>query len=330
MPIIKYTNDIHHGGFKSFLKKATLLGIKTELIKVGTIHLIKLEYKNKIHFCYKSNLPLLRRMGNLTKNKIITKIVLDSLNIHTPKGIIANSFAEAKMSIKEKSLIYPLICKPVDGSLAKGVTWNITSSLELKKAIDFAKNACKQKTHSQLLIEEMFIADEYRVLVFNGKVLSAVHKIPAGVTGDGKSSLHELITSFNKTRMPGFEIRQDALFKNTLKKNKLTLRSILPKGRFFAFRNNLNMSDGGRSVECTSKMHPVFKKICVQAIEAAGLTYGGIDFFAKDITDPQSDYIVLEINPHPFYNMHEKPLVEGKGVDVSYEILKSLFPGLKK
>ncbi len=330
MSIIQYTEDIHHGGFKSFLKKAVSLGIKTKVIKIDNVTLIQLTHQEKTIFCHKTNMPLLRRMGNLTKNKVLTKTVLDASGIKTPKGITTSSFSEAKKLLQEKQLQYPLICKPIDGSLAKGMTWNICSFSDLKKALHFAKNAYKKDKKINFLIEEMFIADEYRVLVFNGKVLSVVHKIPAGVTGDGISSFSELISNFNKNRMPGFVIRQDAVFFNTLKKNKYTLHSVLPKGVFFPFRNNLNMSDGGRSVECTSKMHPVFKKICVQAIEAVGLTYGGIDFFAQDITDTKSDYIILEINPNPFYNMHEKPLVEGKGIDVSFHILKSIFPSLKK
>ena len=328
--IVKYTEDIHHGGFKSFLKKAVLLGIKTEVIKVSHATLIKLEYQGKVLFCHKTNLPLFRRMGNLTKNKAVTKTVLESFGIHTPRGITAGSLNEAKKLIREKSLTYPLICKPVDGSLAKGMTWDIRSVSELKEAIAFTKDAYIHSPRSKFLIEEMFIASEYRVLVFNGKVLSAVQKIPAGIIGNGISPLSELIARFNEGRLPGFIIKQDAIFKNTLRDNKLTLDSILPKDTFFQFRNNLNMSDGGRSVERTTKMHPVFKKICVQAIEAVGLTYGGIDFFAKDITNEKSDYIILEINPNPFYNMHEKPLVEGKGIDVSFHILKSIFPTLKE
>jgi len=331
MALNEYIKNIKHGGFKSFFKKAVELGIDMEIIdEIGGSPLIKLQHAGKTLFCYKRNLPIYKRMGNLTKNKVVTKSVLAACDIQTPKGITATSFQNAVSLIQEKNLRYPLICKPVDGSLAQGVTWDIQSTQELRAAVSYAKNAYGKRPGVKFIIEEMFVANEYRVLVFNKKVLSCVHKIPAGIIGDGTSSIEELITRFNMKRMPGFEIRMDKTVKETLKTHLLSLRSVLPKNHFFKLRNNLNMSDGGRAIECTKEMHSSFKDICVRAIEAVGLTYGGVDFFAHDIASPKSAYVIIEINPNPFYNMHEKPLVEGKGVDVSSEILKSIFPKLGK
>jgi len=329
MNIEEYIQHIKHGGFKSFIKKALELGVTIELVQKDGFYLLKLEHGGKILFCYKRNIPVFRRMGNLTKNKEITKTVLCASGIETPRGILADTHAQAIRAVKKAALLYPLICKPVDGSLAKGVTWDIATEKELEAAILHAKGAYGKRKRTQFLIEEMFVANEYRVLVFNGKVLSCVEKIPAGVIGDGHSTIRELIDMFDKKRMPGFEIRLDKIAKDTLKKHALTLKSVLAKGRFLGLRNNLNMSDGGRAVDRTRQMHAHFKDIAVRAIEAVGLTYGGIDFFAHDITSPQSKYVIIEINPNPFYNMHEKPLVEGKGMDVSSEILKVFFPKLR-
>ncbi len=329
MPIQEYIRNIKHGGFKSFIKKAVELGIKVDMIQGDGSPILKLEHSNRVIFCYKRNLPIYKRMGNLTTDKEVTKKILAASGIKTPIGITATSLREALRLVKEKKLHYPLICKPVDGSLAKGVTWDIVSPKELTAAIAHAKGAYGKRPRVRFLIEEMFVANEYRVLLFEKKVLSCVQKISAGITGDGKSTIAELIKKFDTKRQPGFEIKLDAVAKATLKSHFLTLNSILPKNQFFKLRNNLNMSDGGRSVECTDQMHPSFKDICVRAIEAVGLTYGGIDFFAHDISSEKSDYVIIEINPNPFYNMHEKPLVEGKGIDVSSEILKSIFPKLR-
>lgn len=330
MTITEYIKNIKHGGFKSFLKKSLELGVQIKMIEEGGSPILMLEYDGRAIFCYKRNLPIYKRMGNLTKNKETTKTILAACNIQTPKGLTATSLQEALKLVEKKKLRYPLICKPVDGSLAKGVTWDISSPQELRAAVAHAKGAYGKRPRARFLIEEMFVANEYRVLVFNKKVLSCVQKISAGITGDGVSTIEELIRRFDTKRLPGFEIKIDKTAKEMLKLHLLSLKSVLPKNQFFKLRNNLNMSDGGRAVECTKEMHPHFKDICVRAIEAVGLTYGGIDFFAHDITSSKSDYVIIEINPNPFYNMHEKPLVEGKGVDVSSEILKSIFPGLRK
>lgn len=325
-----YLKKVKHGGFKSFLKRAKELGIKIEILEHEKIPVLKLSHQGKVFFCYKRNMPIMRRMGNLTKNKVITKMILESVDIRTPQGVVATSPREAVSEIQRKKLRYPLIAKPVDGSLAKGVTWNIQSEKEVAQAVDHALSAYGYRKDIKILVEEMFIGSEYRVLVFNGKVLSCVEKIPAGIMGNGTATIQQLINTFNKTRRHGFEIKLDTVAKDTLKEAGYTLKTILPAQTFFRLRNNLNMSDGGRSIERTKEMSTYLKQACVKAVEAIGLTYGGIDLITNDLSSKKPSYVILEINPNPFYNMHEKPLVEGPGVDVSETILRHLFPSLPR
>lgn len=325
-----YLSKVKHGGFKSFLKKAEEIGIQTEILEHEQIPVLKLSYGDQVFFCYKRNMPILRRMGNLTRNKVITKMVLESVDIRTPQGIVATSPDQAVAEIREKKLRYPLIVKPVDGSLAKGVTWNITSESAVAEAVEHALAAYGYRKGIKIIVEEMFVGNEYRVLVFNGKVLSCVEKIPAGINGDGKNTIQELVHMFNKTRRHGFEIKLDNVARETIKQAGYTLKTVLPKDDFFKLRNNLNMSDGGRSIERTDLLSPTLKKVCVNAIEAIGLTYGGLDLLTNDLTAENPEYVILEVNPNPFFNMHEKPLVEGRGIDVSLTILEYLFPALKK
>ena len=319
---------LKHGGVKSLIKKAIELGIKVVFFS-GDHPLIKIEFKGKTIFMKRGGVPLMERMGDMTRNKDLTKLILREIGVKTPKGVVATSFSEAMTLIKKNNLSYPLIVKPIDGSLAKGVTWDVRSKNELKKAVNTLKKYKSFKKSNKFLVEKMFIGDEFRILVFNKKVVSCVKKIPASIIGDGQLTIGKLIENFNKTRMKGFEIKIDAVAKNTLKKNKLTLNSVLPDKLVLKLRNNLNMSDGGRCIDYTNKIIKHFKNICEESAEALGLTYGGIDFMTKDITDKSSSYVILEVNPCPHYNMHEKPLIEGRGVDVSIKILKNLFPDLR-
>lgn len=320
-----------HGGFRSFLKRALALGIDIEFYPMKR-RLIKLEYKGDIVFLKGANAPVMRRMGNFTRDKEVTKIVLDAVGIRTPRGIVADSYEKARTLIKKSGLRYPVILKPTHGSRALGVTWDIRSEADLAKAFSHFKEIEKKYAlkHNTVLIEEMFIGHEYRVLVLNDKVISCVQKIPATVIGDGKSSIKKLIAAFNKTRLRGFKIKIDAAVEKALKEKGLTLSSVLLSDQALKLRNNLNMSDGGRSVDVTKRMHPFFHKLCVRATRAAGLTFGGVDVIAEDITNDKKSYVILEINPNPYYNMNEKPLVEGKGTDVSYLLLKQIFPKLPR
>jgi len=325
----KYSyKKIEHGGVKSLVERAIKLGVKVVAFPKKESLLI-MEHRGRKIFIRRGSVPLERRMGDMTRNKEVTKMVLEKINIRTPRGIAAYLSGDAHKLVKINKLRYPLIVKPIEDSLARGVTWDIRSKKELEKAIlKIYKNKSYQKS-KKFLVEEMFEGDEFRVLVMGRKVISCAKKVPASVTGDGKLTIKQLIKKFNKKRTKGFKIKIDKVVMKTLQKNKLTLNSILPNKCYLKLRHNLNMSDGGRSINYTHKMHKSYKKICERAAETVGLTYGGIDLLTKDITSPRSRYVIIEINPNPYYNMHEKPLIEGKSVDISYKILKHLFPSLK-
>lgn len=316
-----------HGGFRSFLKRAFELGVRIEFFPLKG-NLIKLTYKGDIIFLKGANPPVMRQMGNFTRDKEVTKMIFDVVGIRTPKGIVADSFKSAAAAIKKNRLRYPVILKPTHGSRALGVTWDIRSEKDLLEAFSHFKEIEREHSlkHKTFLVEEMFIGDEYRVLVLNDKVISCVQKIPASITGDGVSGIRKLIAAFNRTRLRGFKIKVDAVVEETLQKNKLTLDDILPKKQVLRLRNNLNMSDGGRSIDVTKKMHPFFRELCVRATKIAGLSFGGVDVIAEDIATDKKEYVILEINPNPYYNMNEKPLVEGRGADVSFLLLKQAFP----
>lgn len=325
-----YLKKIQHGGFRSFIRRALELGLEVRLLSESP-RILNIRYKDHSVTCVNATLPLLKQMGNVTKNKVTTKIILDAADIHVPKGILVRTLADALREIKKHRLSFPLITKPLNSSLATGVSWNIQTNADLKKGVAYIAQA--QKRHKRIsrdfLVEEMIPGDEYRVLVLGDQVLSCVKKVPATLIGDGVSTIARIIHTFNQTRARGFEIKLDAIAKASLKKNNLTLDSILAKDSSVKLRNNLNMSDGGRSIECLHLMSREFQDLCVRAVRVLGLTYGGIDLIAENITSVQSRHAFIEVNSNPFYNMHEKPLVEGDGKDISLILLKKIFPELE-
>ncbi|KKU55246.1 MAG: Cyanophycin synthetase [Candidatus Moranbacteria bacterium GW2011_GWE2_47_10] len=324
----KEAQDIKHGGFRSFIGKALEIGVRVEVHgEFGK--LLKLSHGEESLYCLEGSIPVSKRLGNYTRNKELTKIILGDAGISVPRGILAESLEEAEGKIEEHGLGFPLIVKPLDGTVARGVTWDINSKEELEKAVGFFKEAQTQYGYkNDFLVEQMALGDEYRVLIFDGKVVSCVKKVPASVEGDGIHTVAELIDSFNKGRLEGFGIRIDDVVRKTLDSKGLSLETVPEKGQVLKLRNNLNMSDGGRSIDCMEEMHPYFKDISERAAKLLGLTYGGLDLITADISDEHEKYVILEINPNPYYNMNEKPLVEGKGVDFSLILLKNIFPKL--
>lgn len=323
--------DFTHGGFKSLIEKALQLGVDVSYVSQFD-YILKFQYLGEFFYAKKNVVPAKRIQAKLTKDKDVTKAILDDMGISTPKGIMVETFEEAKNLIKKNKMKYPLIAKPSDGSRAVGVTWDIKNEDDLKKAVNLIKKKQKEKgvflRSRKFIVEEMFEGDEFRVLVFDNKIASCIHKIPATVEGDGIKSIKELIDEFNLGRKDGFKIVIDSVVKKTLSQKNLTLKFIVPKNEKLRLRFNMNMSDGGRSVECTSKMNKRYKGICIEAVKKLGLSYGGVDLMTKDISSDSAEYVILEVNPNPYYNMHEKPLAEGNGIDFSTMFLKSIFPKL--
>lgn len=324
--------DFGHGGFKSFLKRAIQLGLEVKTF-TDAPSVVRLKYGTRIKYVSKNVIPAIKRLGSLTKNKETSKVIMQDSGISVPRGVLVESYREALKLIRRARLRYPLIVKPLDGSRATGVTLNIGNEQELVQGVKFVLSKMAefsdQLKSRKFMVEEMFVGEEYRVLVFDGKVVSCVHKIPASVIGDGRSTVAQLIRQFDRTRFKGFTIRLDRIARENIAHAGFTLKSVLPAGFRLKLRSNMNMSDGGRSIDVTAALHPHFKKICERSVTDLGLSYGGVDLIATDASSAQSPYVILEVNPNPYYNMHEKPLVEGPGIDFSEILLRSLFPELK-
>lgn len=317
---LDFLGAVGHGGCQSLYQRAMEMGVTVAQLKTDS-HIIKFSYKGKNIYVRRGYLPTYRMLGIFTRYKSTTKSVLADGGLRVPSGMIIGN--KEKVNLTKTKLRTPLIVKPDDSSRAIGLSWNIRSQAELDKAIIFAR-----KADNRIIIEEKFEGDEFRVLVYKDKVISAVHKIPATVVGDGISSIKTLIENFDKTRAEGFKINVDKIVRQTLRENGLTMSSVLPKGRSLKLRNNVNMSDGGRCVNKTKEFTKEYKDICVKAVSLLNIEMGGVDIIIKNMKNPKA-YVILEVNPNPYINMHEASLVEGTPVDVSAIILKSLFPNLR-
>ncbi len=327
----KQLNTINHAGFKLLIQKAMSIGIDVYLYP-NYKNFARFTYKGQVIYANDAYLPLQSKLGNFTLNKEITKIILDEHNVPIPRGIVAKNKTEAIRLIKKNNLSYPLILKPIDGSLSRGITWNITSQKELKNAIDYFTNERKKYAllkQNKFIVEEMIAGREYRVIVLENEVISCVKRLPATIIGNGTDSIKKLIKTQNKLRPKDHPIKLDEIAKKSIKKNNFTLKSVLPKSYKLTLRNDVMVGNGGRAIDYTKKINSTVKKQCVKAVKSLGLEYGGIDIISKDITK-NKDYVILEINSKPVYTINEKPLVEGEGVDVSLLLLQKMFPTLKQ
>lgn len=328
--IKKYFHTIENPRKQKFIKTALRIGVKITVLS-PEFRVLKLEYKDRAKLMYNEEFFFNKKPSTLfTKNKEVTKLLLRENNIHTPKGIFAENLDEAIELVKKDGLKYPLVVKPIDAMKGLGVTVGIENETQLWHAIDTVNKFWKYRNgkHKEIfMVEEMVQGKDFRVLVLNKKVIACIERIPAHITGDGKLTIEAIIKKFNKNRPANFHLVIDEEIKKTLHTNNINLNSVLPKGLKLWLRKNANISSGGIAVDKTQKISNRFKRLAVKSVLALGLHYGGVDIMTNNITSesPSQEYSLIEINGAPDYDIHEKPIVQGRGVEVTKLLVRHLM-----
>jgi cyanophycin synthetase len=264
---------------------------------------------------------------DIAGHKDDTKKLLEAAFIPVPKGKIVRSIEDLDEIVED--LGFPLVVKPLKGHQGKGITGNITKMWELEEAFERAQE------HSREVIVEKYITGfDYRLLVIGYKFIAAAKRTPAAVTGDGRSTISELIKKVNNDPRRGSghgknltRIVPDAITFEILKSCNLTLDSVLPEGKVLYLKDTANLSTGGTATDVTDEVHPDIVMLAERVARIVGLDICGIDIMATDLRVPldQSGGAVLEVNAAPGLRMHIAPS-EGTPRNVGDPIVDLMFP----
>lgn len=273
------------------------------------------------------------------------KVTESMFNICHDKKMTIDKFKAAGISIAEseefhvnkpedirayaEKIGYPVVIKPTEGSMGKGVFTNIMSSDEVDEIIKHYK---KNIMFKHILVEKHYFGKEYRMHTIGDTILSAVNRIPANVTGDGVSTISELIDEKNKVRKknPYYKkkpISRDYEFTRRLKELNLTEDSVLPNGEQVFLKNLTNLSSGGEGIDETHLISDEVKEMAVRALKSVdGMSQGGVDVII-DPDDP-TQCIVLEINATAEMSFHMYPY-KGEPVNIAAAVIDEYFPETK-
>lgn len=264
---------------------------------------------------------------DLACDKLETKQLFAQLGIPVARGYLAATFQEALKIMEEVGV--PAVVKPIDGNQGQGVTLNITTVEELRKAFEIGLRYSKD-----ILIEEYIKGNDYRLTVINGKFCAASHRLPPFVIGDGKHTIRQLIKKINTDDLRGdgherplTKIKVDQVVLLTLFRQNLNLESILPRGKEVFLRENGNLSTGGTAYDVTELVHPENQQLVERAARVIGLDVAGIDLRTADVSRPISRYggAIIEVNAAPGIRMHQYPTA-GKARNVADQIIEMLYP----
>ncbi len=256
-----------------------------------------------------------------------TKALLLAAEIPVPNGTVIRSEAGLEEAVEKFG--YPLVIKPIDGNHGKGNTTNITTWEQAVTALEAA-----QKYGRSSIIEKFITGVDFRILVINYKFICAALRTPASVTGNGKSTIQQLIDETNKDPRRGYghekvltQITIDSFTQIMLDEKKYSLETVPPKGELVMLKPTANLSTGGTSTDVTDEVHPDNIFMCERIAKIIGLDICGIDIMASDLRTPVSENggAILEVNAAPGFRMHIDPS-EGLARNVAEPVVDMLFP----
>jgi cyanophycin synthetase len=220
---------------------------------------------------------------------------------------------------------FPVVVKPADKEQGMGVA----AGLVTEKAVVNAYREAK-KYGGGILIEKHFPGRDYRLTVFNGRVIKTVNLIPGGVTGDGIHSITKLVSLVQQDKQHVRRARErgkplltlDNEAKEMLMEKGLSPHSIPGVDEYIPLRRKANISAGGTSVLVSpDKIHPDNLRLAERAAGFLGLDLAGIDLLIEDISRSWQEIggMICEVNAQPQIGLGTSP-------KIYHEILNELLP----
>ena len=256
-----------------------------------------------------------------------TKFLLEQAEIPVPKGRIIRKEEDLENAVNY--IGFPLVTKPINGNHGRGITVNINNH---KDALEGFTTA--QKVSGSVIIEKFVTGEDYRLLVINHVLVAAAKRTPAHVTGDGKSSIQELINEVNLDPRRGYghekvltQITVNELTQNLIAAKGYKLDSVLNKGEILILKDTANLSTGGTAADVTDIVHPANIFMAERISKIIDLDICGIDIMTTDISRPLSETggAVIEVNAGPGFRMHLAPTT-GLPRNVAAPVIDKLFP----
>lgn len=239
--------------------------------------------------------------ARLSRNKVAAAQVLRRAGLPVPTHALAAS-ADAAERIAA-SLGYPVVVKPADRDGGVGVAAGLRTAEAVRKAYAVAR-----RVSAQVLVEQHVEGQDYRLTVLDGRLIWAVQRISAGVTGDGRATVSELVQRANAdphrglgAQFPLRPLKLDEEALELLAEQGAAPEAVPAAAAFLRLRRAANIASGGVPVAVTDRVHPDNRRLAERAARALRLDVAGIDLLIADIARSwrQSGAAICEINGQP-------------------------------
>jgi D-alanine-D-alanine ligase-like ATP-grasp enzyme len=151
--------------------------------------------------------------------------------------------------------------------------------------------------YDSILIQPLVFGLEYRIFLLDDEVVHSARKYPPFLSGDGFSSLGDLLTAHN-----------DALRSRGLSPvatdSDASLETVLPKGERWTIPGRMNLAAGGTMVLESPHREAAITQ-ARKAARALGLRVAAVDLFT-DIEGEPDAIRVVEVNSNPSIRLLEQ------------------------
>ena len=250
--------------------------------------------------------------GNIANDKYLTHLLYDDANLPTPETYLADDLQTAQQLAQSLfSKGKKVVLKPLDAAHGHGVSVGIIGS----DTLDSAYENAKLYSESVLVQEHLEDKVDLRLTCIDHKFVAGLVRLPAQVTGDGQSTVEELINQENKSDKRGEKYRK-ALNVINLEKAAAylgkTINSVPSEGEIVSVIGTANLGTGGKTIDITDNTPSWLVELAEKASKVSNLPVCGVDFLvnkqpARQDRQQDLDVKIIEINKCPALFMHETP-----------------------
>ncbi|MDB5163653.1 MAG: cyanophycin synthetase [Candidatus Saccharibacteria bacterium] len=249
--------------------------------------------------------------SKIAQDKFITNKILADRGVPVPAELLLHAGHDLPQDAIDAFLAEHkrIIVKPLDASHGKGITTDITAKAALRKAISVAQ---KQAKTGRVLLQNHLEGLDLRVLCVGYKFISAIHRTPARVIGDGRHTVAELIDVTNEDRGENYSKRLNKIPSNEAEGylGKKRYNSVPAKQEIVQVLGVANVGKGGELQNVTTEVPQFLIELSEAIARTLFLPVCGIDFLiaklpTKDVTKQQLHPVVIEVNETPMLMMYE-------------------------
>ena len=316
LPKNDYGTDITQDLFEVTKNELNELEIKFEPYIYKQKERLKIFYTKDDYFKYSKNFYNNNSMFGfkISNDKMLTEKFLKLANVPTTNSIklSANQFEKGMEYLVDNPS--PKVVKPINLANGRGVFVDVTTD-NFREVWEQCVSIQKQRKvkYPKVLIQDMVTGFEVRVIVVEGKVLSATLRTPPYVIGDGNNTIADLINEKNKIRSSNEyfrnkDLKQDEKVIDYLSSKQQNLDTVLKENELCITYPISNLVNGGENIVVTHLLNDkILKTAQDAAIAIPGIHTAGVDVLIDSLeTDTPT---ILEINKAPALQLNYYPYI---------------------